>query len=69
MANTVPCSTILLQHNYQGTKEPKMDKILNLHNMQPNGKPHVLVQHPISLIIHKAASEPTEKSKVNKNSF
>lgn len=69
MANTVPRSTILLKHNYHGTIEPKMDKILYLHNMQPNGKPHVLVQHPISLIIHKAASEPTQKNKINKSSF
>lgn len=34
--------------------------------MQPNGKPHVLVLHPISLIIHKAASEPTQEKKTNK---
>jgi hypothetical protein len=32
--------------------------------MQPNGKPHVLVLRPISLIIHKAASEPTQEKKL-----
>lgn len=34
--------------------------------MQPNGKPHVLVLHPTSLIIHKAVSEPTQEKKLKK---
>ena len=50
-----------MQWDYHGTIKAKMEKMTNLHNMQPNGKPHVLVQHPTFLIIHKAASEPTGK--------
>jgi hypothetical protein len=37
--------------------------------MQPNGKPHVLVLHPTSLIIHKAASEPTQGKKKIKSKW
>lgn len=32
---------------------------MHLHNMQPNGRLHALVQHPASSIAHKEASEPT----------
>lgn len=35
--------------------------IINLHSMQPNGRPHALVRHPVSSIVPKAASENQEK--------
>ena len=33
----------------------------NVHNMQPNGRLHALIPHPISSIIQKVASETRYK--------
>ena len=42
-------------------EEEEWEMIINLHSMQPNGRPHALVRHPVSSIVPKAASENQEK--------